>query len=651
MPRRVARADCFGLLRPALDAHTLGIASVAQILQDCGCRAVAADAAACEAAGRPDDPAAFSAVERWLRENRITILGFSYRLDPDDGAALFARLATRLKARRLLAEQGGPLKALYFAGLPRACDLARQRVPEATGTFCGDETPAETLRILGVAASRVPSALAQGIAYDEDRLAFGRDLVRRADYLGVKPVDRSGYPGYGTEADTLAARVNHGLANRLPPLVRAHVGPYLPDRAEAVRVFLDWTRQLAAVGLLDVLSIGTSQLTQSAFGEDWGGRPNGGGVPLNCPEEFAAVWRAARPMLVRTYAGTRDVPALARMYEETIHIAWHALSLWWFCQVDGRGPYTVRENLVQHIETLRYIASTGKPYEPNVSHHFAFRGADDVTYIVAAVLAAGAAKACGVRTLILQAMLNTPKSTWGVADLAKARAMLALVRELEDDRFRVLLQPRGGLDYFSHDLEKAKAQLAAVTALMDDIERHDAGSPPVIHVVSYSEASHLADPAVVNESIQITRHALAEWRRLRAKGEVDDMAAHPDVAARTAELLAESRTILHAIEDMVPGWHRPAEKTPAVFCAQHPQGRSGKRQRVSFPREPLAEGLYQAFARGFLPVPYLWQCREEFAQAIAWPTRLVHGSVKVVDTDGKPMPAGERMRRVAGQKP
>ena len=26
-----------------------------------------------------------------------------------------------------------------------------------------------------------------------------------------------------------------------------------------------------------------------------------------------------------------------------------------------------------------------------------------------------------------------------------------------------------------------------------------------------------------------------------------------------------------------------AEKTPAVFCAQHPEGRTGKRQRVSFP--------------------------------------------------------------------
>jgi len=311
--------------------------------------------------------------------------------------------------------------------------------------------------------------------------------------------------------------------------MRAHVGPYLPDRIEAVHLFLDWIRQLAQAGLLDVLSIGTSQLTQSNFGEDWGNQPNGGGVPINSSQEFRAIWEAARPMLVRTYAGTKNIPQLARLYEDTIHIAWHALSFWWFSQIDGRGPYPMRESLRQHIETLRFIASSGKPFEPNIPHHFAFRGADDVTYVVSAVLAARTAKALGVRHFILQNMLNTPKSTWGVQDLAKSRAMLQLVRELEDEGFQAILQPRAGLDCFSHDLDKAKVQLAAVSALMDDIEPHDPISPPMIHVVSYSEASHLADPPVVNESIQITRAAIEEYRRLRARGKVPDMSRHPEV--------------------------------------------------------------------------------------------------------------------------
>lgn len=611
----ISRSDRFGLVRPAVDAHTLGIEAVGLLLRDCGYQAVTADAAMSNAFSTPEDVRCVNVIERWLRENRIAVLGFSYRLDPNDGAMLFGRMLSQLRNRRLLADQGGPVKAVYFAGLPKTCELVRRENGEVNGVFCGDETPAETFAILGVETSLLPRTVAQGAAYDEDRLAFGRELVRRGDYLAMRPVDRSDYPGFGTKADTLVARVRHGVRHQLPPVIRAHVGPYLPYRTEAVKLFLQWCRQLAASGFLDVLSIGTSQLTQSNFGEDWGDKPNGGGVPLNSREEFTAVFGAARPMLVRAYAGTRNIPALAKMHEETINIAWHALSLWWFCQVDGRGPYPVLENLRQHVATLRYIAATAKPFEPNVSHHFSFRGADDVTYVVSAVLAARLAKTLGMRHLVLQVMLNTPKYTWGVQDLAKARATLRLVRLLEGRDFGVMLQPRTGLDYLSHDIDKAKAQLAAATALMDDIEPHDLSSPPIIHVVSYSEGSHLADPPTVDESIKITQHALTEYRRLRSKGEVSDMSRNAEVALRTAELLNEARTVLRAIEAAVPGW-------------------------------ASAEGLYQVFAMGFLPVPYLWECRDELAKAVQWQTRLVHGAIKLVDDKGMPMSVAERVRRL-----
>ena len=120
-------------------------------------------------------------------------------------------------------------------------------------------------------------------------------------------------------------------------------------------------------------------------------------------------------------------------------------------------------------------------------------------------------------------MLNTPKGTWGIVDLAKSRAMVKLIGELVDGTFKVILQPRAGLDYLSHDTDKAKVQLAAVTALMDDIDPQNDLSPSVIHVVGYSEGSHLADVDVVNESIQITRFSLQEYRRLRSAGRVEDM--------------------------------------------------------------------------------------------------------------------------------
>jgi hypothetical protein len=609
------KSDCFGLARPAVDAHTLGISSMAQLLVDCGFRVANADAIVCAAFNVPQDARNLRTIEEWIRRNRITVLGVSYRLDPGLGATLFARLVHHLKAARLLVEHGGPLRGLFFAGLPAACAIVRRQSPEVSGVFGGDESPAEALEILGVRPHALPAHLLEGVRYDRDRLNFGKELIATGRHRSVLPPERNGYPEFGTRRDSLLARLDDASRRGRLPLMRAHVGPYAPDREATVELFLQWCRELGGAGHLDILSIGTSQLTQSAFGEDWEDAPNGGGVPLNSPEEFAAVWEAARPMLVRTYAGTRHIPRLARMYEQTIHMAWHTLSLWWFCQTDGRGPLGVRENLRAHVETLKFIAASGKPFEPNVAHHFAFRGADDATYVASVVLAAKLAKRLGIRSLIFQNMLNTPKYTWGIQDLAKSRAALTLLRELEDASFHVLLQPRGGLDFFSPDLDKARAQLAAVTALMDDIEPANGASPELIHVVSYSEASHLADPAVVNESIQITRHALAEYRRLRVRGEIDNMARHPEVEARTRELLADVRAVVAAIERAIVDPYS-------------------------------AEGLYRVFAEGFLPVPYLWECRDEFARAVQWPTRLIRGSVKTVDASGNVLAAQDRMQLI-----
>ena len=615
MTANLTHDDIFGLVHPAVDVHTLGITAIAQLLEECGYRTAVADAAPCAAFNAAHDPRNAETIIRWIANTRVTVLGFSYRLDPIDGVECLGQLMHLLYARRLMARFGGPVKAVYFAGLPDACLLVRRRNLDVANVFLGDETPAETLEKLGISTHAVPREAMAGMAYDETRMAFGRELVRKDSWRSVKPNNPRAYPEFGSAHDSLIARLRHSAQASAGPLVRAHVGPYLPIRREAVALFLDWCKRLAASGFLDVLSIGTSQLSQSHFGRDWSGLPNGGGVPLNEPAEFAAAWQAARPMLVRTYAGTGDPLALARMYEQTIHIAWHALSIWWFCQMDGRGPLSLRDNIHHHLQTIAYIASTGAPFEANVPHHFSFRGADDVSAIVSAVIAARVAKNMGIRTFVLQVMLNTPKGLWGIQDLAKARAMLALVRELASDSFSVVLQPRGGLDYFSHDLAKAKAQLAAVTALMDDIEPNNHHSPPIVHVVSYSEAVRLADPEVIDESIMITRHALAQYRALRSRGTVDDMARHTEVAIRTAELLADARTVLRFIEHAIPfHWS--------------------------------ADGLYRIFAAGFLSVPYLWSCRDEFPRAAAWQTRLVRGSVKVVDQLGFPLSATERVQRV-----
>lgn len=133
----VTRHDVFGLLHPAVDAHTLGLNSVQQLLADCGIRAVMADAQVCEAADAANNLHHLTRLDRWIREHGITRIGFSYRLDPQQGAEAFGRLLHQLRFRKLLRQQGGPLAAVYFAGLPRACALVKCRYGHSVEVFRG----------------------------------------------------------------------------------------------------------------------------------------------------------------------------------------------------------------------------------------------------------------------------------------------------------------------------------------------------------------------------------------------------------------------------------------------------------------------------------------------------------------------------------
>lgn len=592
----------FALIKPAIDAHTLGLNTLAELLRECGYEVVLSPPAIAEAIGQIKYQSQRRQFVEWLQEQNISHVGVSYRLDPEQAVELVGYLVHELLNGRMFAHQGGPLRGFYFAGLKGACLKIDQEYHGLVKTFQGGETTQETLLKLGIPEERIPFSLMAGSAYDEDRLAFGRELIKKGDYAKVRPFPQGkSYAEFGGKKDSLEKRYASLGESPQRPLFRAHAGPYTN-----VKEFLGWVENLARAGFLDILSIGTSQLSQSNFGEDWGERPNGGGVPINSAQEYAEIWNHSRPLLVRTYAGTKDIPKLAALYEKTINICWHALSFWWFNQLDGRGPYSLLENLHQHFQTAEWIAQSGKPLEANVSHHFAFRGSDDLSYVVSAYLTAKLAKRKGIRTFILQNMLNTPRQTWGIQDLAKSRALLLLTKSLEDQNFKVFLQPRAGLDYFSPNLEEAKAQLAAVTALMDDIDPRNETSPPLIHVVSYSEGSHLATPAIINESIQITYHALERYRDLRQRGMVSDQSTNELVQERTAKLLKEAQTLIKVIEEHIP----------QVYTA---------------------EGFYKVFMSGFLPIPYLWTKGEEYKHACHWNTRYIQGGIVVVDGQGEPI--------------
>lgn len=595
--------ETFGLIKTLVDVHTMGIHAAAALLRDCGYRVIISPQNVEYAMERISSESSQKIILDWIDDNNITHIGFSYRLDPDTAVELIGRLIRVLTDKGYYSVPNSKIKSIFVAGLTSACQKIDKEYDGRVSTFCGGESAEETLLIMGVPFEDIPKQIRESCQYDKDLAKFGENVIRKGKYRYMKAPEHNMYPEFGTNRDTLKLRLDNNFKGGFQPIIRAHSGPYSDaiSRLDCLREYRWWCHELGKAGFLDVLSIGSSQLSQSNFGENWEGKPNGGGVPVNSEEEYMDIWQAARPMLVRTYSGTKNIQKLAEIYERSINICWHALSLWWFNELDGRGPNALYNNLIEHLETIRYISTTGKPVETNVPHHFAFRGADDITYIISGYLAAKAAKKYGTKNFILQNMLNTPRSTWGVQDLAKSRTMLKLVKELEDENFRVMLQCRAGLDYFKPDLETAKTQLATVTALMDDIDPNNEMSPEIIHVVSYSEALFLATPDILNDSIKITKTALSEYRRLKRQGFTPDVMID-DIRKRQLELEIACRKIIRAMEENIPNLYSP-------------------------------EGLYIAFVAGWLPVPELWSNSEEFIHAKGWGTRMANGGVILCDHD------------------
>lgn len=595
-----------GLIKPDIDVHTLGISTISNILKECGYKTFIATPEVMKATSDIEKINNLSLVLKWIKDSGINALGYSYRLDPQDGCNYFCRFYNLLSDYKLFKRDGGPINFISFAGLPDTCKLIKQSLDGECIFFQGDETPIESLQLYGVPPEKFPKSYTEIQEYDKSLYAFASKYIESEKYKLITPQDHFGYKSCGTNHDSFVDRLHYCLNQKSLPIIRVHAGPYSPNRLEAVKEYQSWVKELAASRLLDVLSIGSSQLTQQHFGEDWEGLHNGGGVPINSELEYRQIAELAKPMLVRTYAGTKNVPWMAEMHERSLNISWHALSYWWFCELDGRGNNSLLDNLKEHIETIKYVAKTNKPLEPNVPHHFSFRGGDDITYIISGYIAAKTAKKYGIKHLILQNMLNTPKYTWGVQDIAKGRAMLKLVRSLEDQSFSVSLQCRAGLDYFAPDLDKAKVQLAAITALMDDIEPENPNSPEIIHVVSYSEAVRLATPPVIKESIKITLGALQEYRVKKSLGLTFNTVDDFDIRNRYESMYEEAKKSIDLLEKTFTDLYTP-------------------------------DGLCRLYTEGFFPTPYILDADKKFTNATKWTTIIVNGGVRVVDEKGRPI--------------
>ena len=297
-------------------------------------------------------------------------------------------------------------------------------------------------------------------------------------------------------------------------------------------------------------------------------RRGAGGVPVRSAEDYRSLFAASRcgnyPLL-RTYSGTDDFIQLAEMYVDTINIAWCAIPLFWFNQMDGRGPWDLEGSLRQHQQVMSWYGARHIPVELNEPHHWGMRDAPDVVFVVSAYLSAYNARAFGVQDYIAQLMFNSPPGLSDAMDLAKMLAVLDLIEPLSGPSFRIWRQTRTGLLSYPLDPAAARAHLAASVYLQMALKPH------IIHVVGHTEADHAATAEDVIEACKIARRAIEN----SLQG-APDMTADPKVIERRDELVSEAGLTLQKIKSLAdPGIADPLADptTLSAGCDQRYFGR------------------------------------------------------------------------------
>ncbi len=425
------------------------------------------------------------------RREKADLVGISYRLTPESGERLLAEFAEEADDLRSAGVQ------FAFGGTPPLADRARK-----LGFF---------------------EYVFEGGELTEDVLAYLKGQSKQI-------LTEKNYPQSTIER----------IAWKAPyPIIRHHFGlPTLVDTTAGIK-------QIADARVLDVISLGIDQDAQANFFHPERQNPRrkgAGGVPVRTPDDYCVLFNASKRgnyPLMRSYSGTDDFIRLAEMYVDTINIAWAAVPLFWFNQMDGRGPWNLEDSIREHQKLMAWYGLRNIPVELNEPHHWGMRDASDVIFAVTAYLSAYNARAAGVHDYIAQLMFNSPPGLSDAMDLAKMLAVLKLIEPLAGPDFQIWRQTRTGLLSYPLDIDAARAHLSASIYLQMALKPH------IVHVVGHTEAHHAATSGDVIEACKLALRAIEN----AVQGQ-PDMTLDPFILQRKEEILQESQIILNAIRSL-----------------------------------------------------------------------------------------------------
>ncbi|RME42329.1 MAG: hypothetical protein D6791_18015, partial [Chloroflexi bacterium] len=295
--------------------------------------------------------------------------------------------------------------------------------------------------------------------------------------------------------------------------------------------------KLAEAGAFEIVSLAPDQTSQELLAKFIRGEEDPerylagqGGAPIRSIEDLkrlkAATQRGNYP-LTRIYTGTDELVELAKLWEEHLNMAFPAVPIFFYNELDGRGPISIRDGFDEHFRTIEWWAERGKPLEINDPHQWGLRYASDDMQVTDHVLCAVIALKKGIRHYVMQMMFELPPAISALDDLAKMKAAYELAEPLTRHfDFNIIKQTRSGLPSFPPNLNQAKGHLAFGVYTQLYLE------PDILHVVTHSEAHHEASADDIIESCEIVKQVCWDF----VKGHVPDVWNDPVLKARKREL-------------------------------------------------------------------------------------------------------------------
>ena len=503
-----------------------------------------------------------------IKHHEPDFIGISYRLTPEIGVKEFTRILHEFQGLGLLTKENGDTRKVALAGLPKTMEIlegVKNKLPCEVFLVPSKTNPlasaASSLDYFEVFDSRRKEILSQ---LETELFPY---KIKELDQIAKEVIANEKYrlePPLNIPSEKAKASLIYRHEETKRPLIRTHFG--IPS--DSIYPTIEGIKLIAKARVVDEISLGSSDLSQRYFGkpEEFENRKNDGGVPYKDYDDLVSLFKATRQgnyPSIKPYAHVYDI-----LYFIDICIkagmligAHQAVPLFWFNELDGRGPLSVEDSIDEHILAVKKLAKLDIPVEMNDPNQWASRYAHDTLIVTDYALITAVMVTTDVKDRIYQFQFNKPAETGDLADLAKMSAAIEISNKVSqyNPLSRMWRETRTGIEHLSPDMDIARFQLARSTLLQMLID------PQIIHLVSYCEANHAATAEDIMESSQIVRKAIRLFEE--NKPDLIKYMKDPIVLERKEHLIKESSFLLKEIARLNPLYKEGHLSTLAPYLA------------------------------------------------------------------------------------